>query len=121
MRTLGEGEGMMTNKEAIKMLTAKAECIRRETSGTDIDCNLRNCDECDLCYKQGTMGEQMEALGMAISALQARPEIIRCKDCVYWDTSWQNNFAANYHYCPLADGVRKGDFYCADAERRGDD
>ena len=62
----------MTNQEAIKMLTAKVECIRRETSGTDIDCNLRNCDDCELCYAQGTTGEQRKALNMAISALQAQ-------------------------------------------------
>lgn len=62
----------MTNKEAIKMLTAKVECIRRETSGTDIDCDLRNCDDCELCYAQGTTGEQREALNVAISALQAQ-------------------------------------------------
>ena len=62
----------MTNQEAIKMLTAKVECIRRETSGTDVDCNLRNCNDCELCYEQGTTGEQREALNMAISALQAQ-------------------------------------------------
>lgn len=48
----------------------------------------------------------------------AQPEIIRCKDCGHWDTTWQNDFAPNYHYCPLVDGTRSGDFYCADAERR---
>jgi len=62
----------MTPEETIKILTAKAECMRRETSGIDIDCNYRNCDECDLCYKQGTTSDQMEALRVAISALQAQ-------------------------------------------------
>ena len=62
----------MTNQEAIKMLTSKVECIRRETSGTDIDCNFHNCDDCELCYAQGTTGEQRKALNMAISALQAQ-------------------------------------------------
>jgi hypothetical protein len=62
----------MDNQEAIEMLTAKAECIRREASGTDIDCKLRNCDECELCYAQGTTGEQRKALNMAISALRAQ-------------------------------------------------
>ena len=62
----------MTNQKAIEMLTAKAECIRRDASGIDVDCNHRNCDECDLCYKQGTMGDQIEALGVALSALQAQ-------------------------------------------------
>ena len=60
----------MTNEEAKKMLKAKLECLKRETSGTDIDCNYRNCDECNLCYEQGNMGEQKEALDMAIKALE---------------------------------------------------
>lgn len=50
----------------------------------------------------------------------AQPEIIRCKDCEHWETSWQNDYAPNYHYCPLVDGTRRDDFYCADAERKGE-
>lgn len=49
-----------------------------------------------------------------------QPEIIRCKDCKYWDTTWQNDYAPNYHYCPMIDGTHRNDFYCADAERRTD-
>ena len=60
----------MTNEQAKKMLKAKLECLKRETSGTDFDCNNRNCDECSLCYEQGNMGEQKEALDMAIKALE---------------------------------------------------
>ena len=56
--------------EATNMLKAKLECLKRETSGTDFDCNNRNCDECSLCYEQGNMGEQKEALDMAIKALE---------------------------------------------------
>lgn len=56
---------------------------------------------------------------MAINALKNEPEIIRCKDCEHWDTTWQNDFAPNYHYCPLIDGTRRDDFYCADADMRG--
>ena len=47
-----------------------------------------------------------------------QPEIIRCKDCKYWDTTWQNDYAPNYHYCPMIDGTRRNDFYCAYAERK---
>lgn len=47
-------------------------------------------------------------------------EIIRCKDCKNWDTTW-GDWGENYHYCPLSDGVRNGDWYCADAERRSDE
>ena len=53
----------MTPEETIKILTAKAECMRRETSG-------------NLCYKQGTTGDQMEALRVAISTLQEKDSLI---------------------------------------------
>lgn len=65
----------MNNEEAKKKLKAKLECLKRETSGTDIDCNRRNCDECNLCYEQGNMGEQKEALGMAIKALEQKDKV----------------------------------------------
>lgn len=55
----------MTREGAANMLLAKAMCMKREASGIDINCNHRNCDECELCYSQGTTGEQIEALMMA--------------------------------------------------------
>jgi len=64
----------MTREEATNMLKAKLECLKRETSGTDFDCNNSNCDECSLCYEQGNMGEQKEALDMAIKALERQSE-----------------------------------------------
>ena len=48
-------------------------------------------------------------------------EIIRCKDCKFWETTWAYGSNANLHYCPLVDGVRREDFYCADAEERRTD
>ena len=48
-------------------------------------------------------------------------EVVRCKDCKYWDKTWTNSWAKDYHYCSMVDGVRKVDFYCADAERRSDE
>lgn len=60
----------MTNKEAIEMMKAKLECMTREVSGTDRDCNAKKCDECDLCYAQGNMGEQKEWLRLGIKALE---------------------------------------------------
>ena len=68
----------MTNEQAKKMLKAKLECLKRETSGTDFDCNNSNCDECSLNYEQGNMREQKEALDMAIKALEQQP----CEDCI---------------------------------------
>ena len=68
----------MTNEQAKKMLKAKLECLKRETSGTDFDCNNSNCDECPLCYEQGNMREQKEALDRAIKALEQQP----CEDTI---------------------------------------
>lgn len=60
----------MTNEEAKKMLKAKLECLKNETSGINYGCNMRLCDGCSLNYEQGNMGEQKEALEMAIRALE---------------------------------------------------
>lgn len=48
-------------------------------------------------------------------------EVVRCKDCKHWEKTWKNDWAKDYHYCIMVDGVRKVDFYCADAERRSDE
>lgn len=48
-------------------------------------------------------------------------ELIRCKDCKNWDKTWTPHFDPSYHYCSMIDGVREGNFYCADAERRTDE
>ena len=65
----------MTREQAKNMLKAKLECLKHETSGYYFDCNRCNCDECSLNYEQGNMGEQKEALDMAIKALeQTRPK-----------------------------------------------
>ena len=69
----------MTNEQAKKMIKAKLKCLKRETSGTDFECNNGHCDECPLCYEQGNMGEQKEALDMAIKALE---QLIKTIDTV---------------------------------------
>ena len=60
----------------------------------------------------------------------AEPEIIRCKDCKWWDKSEDSPFGycmAMKHGYMTANweiGIYrryKGDFYCADAERREDE
>lgn len=55
-----------------------------------------------------------------LTGYEVKGEIVRCKDCKNWDTTWQNDWAKNYHYCPLIDGTRNGDWYCADGERRSE-
>lgn len=62
----------MTREEAIKMLKAKRHCIELDTRGVR-DCNEQNCDNCSYNYEQGNMGEQKQALDMAIKALEQEP------------------------------------------------
>ena len=52
----------MTIDEAQIMLKAKAKCIERICKGIYEDCNEQKCDNCDLCYAQGTNGEQIELM-----------------------------------------------------------
>ena len=70
-----EQEDGMSIDDCIKMLIAKIECIKRETSGTDTDCNSHNCDYCSLCYKQGTRGEQKETLLFAVETMRKYQQI----------------------------------------------
>ena len=68
----------MTIDEAKKMLEAKLECLKHETSGTDYACNQHLCEDCSLNYEQGNVGEQKEALEMATKALEQQT----AEDCI---------------------------------------
>lgn len=65
----------MTIEDCTKILIAKEKCMERETSGIDTDCNLHNCDDCFLCYEQGTVGEQKEALRFAVDTMRKYQKI----------------------------------------------
>lgn len=70
----------MSIEDCAKILIAKEKCMSRETSGIDTDCNLHNCDNCDLCYEQGTMGEQKEALKFAVEIMRKYQKIQEVMD-----------------------------------------
>lgn len=59
----------MTEREAVEKLKAYSKCQSLQVKGIYEDCNNERCDNCDLCYMQGTTGEHLEALDMAIQAL----------------------------------------------------
>lgn len=70
-----------------------------------------------------------EAYEMAIKALTAQPEIIRCKDCRWWDKygDYDNGYCMavkhgywDEHWDISIRRTYKGDFYCADAEPKGE-
>lgn len=60
----------MNEKEAIEMLKAKLTCMKLEA----LSCIEKGCDkDCECCeynYTQGNMGEQKEALDIAIQSLE---------------------------------------------------
>lgn len=96
---------MMTSREAIRLLrNLPTMCEFTDAYGEPIDS--------DAYY---------EAVDMAISALNAQPEIVRCKECKYWHREIHNNIEyINYSSCDLNHWGDGHNFYCADAERRTD-
>ena len=87
--------------------------------GTDLISRQQAIDAL-LAWMNDPEDDRNSAFDVLKQLPSAQPDIIRCKDCKYWDTTWQNDYAPNYHYCPMIDGTRRNDFYCADAERRTD-
>lgn len=104
----------MTNEEALKHLTAKLECLMR-SKGFREKCDTYNscegCYECDLGYKQGNIGDQIESLKIAIQALKQEPKsghwqkisadkysehaayYFRCSEC-------GKDIIGEHNYCP---------------------
>ena len=60
----------MTREEAIRMAKADLKCMERDVSGRDEMCNSHKCDECNLNYERGNIGDQKEWLRMAINVLE---------------------------------------------------
>ena len=77
---MGSKDSTMTKEQAIKMIQARLECLTRETSGCDDDCNMHRCNDCNLNYDQGNMGEQKEWMNKAIKSLQACIEVANVLD-----------------------------------------
>lgn len=57
----------MTDSEAIEYLTAYLECESRRSR---IESCNNNCNECELCYLQGTAKQHLESIKIAIQALE---------------------------------------------------
>ena len=120
----------MTFEEAIKHAEEVAEENEKEfglcpypsqeCNGTQ-DCRCLENGEGKGCLKYAAEHRQLAEWLKELAERRKQPEIIYCKDCENWDTTWQNDSAPNYHYCPMIDGTYSGDFYCAKAERRTDD
>ena len=60
----------MNNSEVLEKLRAYLKCRGRQVKGIYYACNNKKCDDCDLCYMQGTTGEHIEAIEVATQALE---------------------------------------------------
>lgn len=60
----------MNNSEVLEKLRAYLKCRERQVTGIYYACNNKKCDDCDLCYMQGTTGEHIEAVEVATQALE---------------------------------------------------
>lgn len=60
----------MNNSEVLEKLRAYLKCQDNKVKGINAMCTHNMCDNCDLCYMQGTTGEHIEAIEVAIQALE---------------------------------------------------
>ena len=60
----------MNNSEVLEKLRAYLKCQENKVKGINALCNHNLCDDCDLCYMQGTTGEHIEAIEVATQALE---------------------------------------------------
>ena len=60
----------MDVSDALEKLQAYIKCQKLQVKGIYEDCNETKCDNCDLCYMQGTIGEHIECVEIAIKALK---------------------------------------------------
>ena len=102
----------MSEKEAIEMLKAKLTCMKLEAlSCIEKGCD-KDCDNCQYNYTQGTVGEQEEALEVAIQALEevqqhrAIGTLNQCREAVErMKPKKPNNIYSDFYpivhyYCP---------------------
>lgn len=65
-----DSNNYMTDSEALEMLRAYLKCQKLQVKGSYEDCKKQLCDNCDLCYAQGNMGEHIKSIEIAIQALE---------------------------------------------------
>ena len=111
---------MNDREKVIKGLEfTKAMITFNPSTGEDIEPeNLNEADKTtyDACVGAITLLKeqceqietQKENFASLIARLSTQPEIVRCKDCTYYEPFMQS--------CNIGDGIMLPDFYCANAE-----
>ena len=73
----------MDERDALDKLQAYIKCQKLQVKGIYEDCNENKCDKCDLCYMQGTNGERIASIEIAISALKDKI-VLKGGDAIDW-------------------------------------
>ena len=60
----------MDEREALFKLVAYLKCQKSQVKSIYEKCNEEKCNDCDLCYAQGTNGEHIASIEIAINALR---------------------------------------------------
>lgn len=115
--------------EALKAQDAAGDTISRQAA---IDAASSLCDDCDSCYcgscRVNYPGEK-DVIKVLKDLPSAQPEIVRCKDCIYynWDCvdapygMTQTICWCDLHYDAVNDNLAVNpDDFCSRAERRTD-
>ena len=102
----------MTEQEAKDVLEAYMKCEKRKNNLVyEEKCN-NDCDNCELCYEKGTVGEHKEAVEMAIKALEeikqyrtiGTPE--ECRAAVEKQNAKKpNEYEDKFYGCPVCGNV----------------
>ena len=69
----------MNKEKVIKMAKSMLKCLENNASGLYENCD-NHCEECYLNYEQGTVGEQIEWLKVAIKAIEQQDKILQILD-----------------------------------------
>ena len=85
--------------------------------GASIDAAICAADEYDGGYNFERDRKIRDAL-MALPTVDA-VEVVRCRDCKYWDTVPGSTFAPMHHQCKVIKLMSTGTWYCASGERKG--
>ena len=131
----------MTEQEAKDVLEAYMKCEKRKNNLVyEEKCN-NDCDNCELCYEKGTVGEHKEAVEMAIKALEEikqyrtigtpdecraavekqkakKPTLIDYKK--YMDVVENAKFLRGAYWCPNCSHVVRSGAYCDDCGQKLD-
>ena len=111
----------MAESEAVEKLKAYHKCQRLQVKGIYEDCNEKLCGDCDLCYMQGTAGEHIKSIEIAIQALEKQiAKKVKIEQWIYTKCDCGYEFSKNhgdgYYSIPLENKTK----YCPNCGQKLD-